>query len=298
MRTYLECIPCFFKQGIESAKILGVDRKTQKRIVDEISRVIPSFPLASSPPEMEKIIHDIIKRNLKKDVPYEKLKKKSNRVALSIYGKLKEKVKDSKDSLLTALELSIAGNIIDYGANHTVQPEKEVFRILKEENSMLNKRLFHYTDFKRRVKHSNLILLIGDNAGEIVFDRLLIEEIKTLYPAKRLVYAVREEPVINDVTIEDALFVEIDKTADIVSSGSDIPGTLLSQCDKNFIDLFNSADLIMSKGQGNFETLSHEPAPAFFLLTVKCPVVGSTLGAGIGDVILTTSKRKNRPGQN
>jgi len=154
MKTYLECIPCFFKQGIESAKILGADRKTQKRIVDEISRIIPSFPLTSSPPEMGKTIHDIIKKALKNDDPYKKLKQESNRLALDIYGKLKQKVENSEDRLLTGLELSIAGNIIDYGANHSVRVEKEVFKILAKESTMLNKRLFHYEAFKKRLDNA------------------------------------------------------------------------------------------------------------------------------------------------
>ncbi len=288
MKTYLECIPCFFRQGIESAKILGADKTTQKRIVDEISKVVPSFPLTSSPPEMGKIVHDIIKKALKADDPYKGLKHKSNRIALEIYGKLKQKVENSKDRLLTGLELSIAGNIIDYGANHGVSVEKEVFKILKEESTMLNKRHFHYASFKKKLDNAHLILFIGDNAGEIVFDKILVEEIKTLYPAKKMVYAVREKPVINDVTSKDALFVGMDKIAEIVSSGSDIPGTLLSRCSRDFVDLFHSADMIISKGQGNFETLSdgNGAVPLFFLLTVKCSVVGDKLDAKTGDIIL------------
>jgi damage-control phosphatase, subfamily I len=288
MKTYLECVPCFFKQGIESAKILGADKKIQKQIVDEIAAVIPSFPLTSSPPEMGKIIHDIIKKNLKTDDPYQGLKQTSNRVALSIYQKLKQKVDHSDDRLLTALELSIAGNIIDYGANHSVNPEKEVFKILDKERCLFKKKHFQYDVFKEKLCRSRLILFIGDNAGEIVFDKILVEEIKNLYPDRHIVYAVREKPIINDVTIQDALFVGMDKAADIVSSGSVVPGTLLSQCRQEFLDLFNSANMVISKGQGNFETLSgaNNSVPVFFLLTVKCPVVGAKLDAQIGDIIL------------
>jgi len=152
---------------------------------------------------------------------------------------------------------------------------------------MEDSKNFEYMEFRKKLKSSNLVLFIGDNAGEIVFDRILVEEIKTLYPAKKLVYAVREKPVINDVTIEDALSVEMNKTADVVSSGSDIPGTLLSHCNKEFINLFHSADMIISKGQGNFETLSREyTSSLFFLLTVKCRVVGEMLNASTGDIIL------------
>ncbi|NLG12038.1 MAG: DUF89 family protein [Elusimicrobia bacterium] len=288
MKTYLECIPCFFKQGIESAKILGATKDQQKQIVDEIAKTIPCFPLDSSPPEMGKIVHDIIKKVLKADDPYKQLKQESNQIALSIYKKLKQKVINSEDKLLTGLHLSIAGNIIDYGANHNVHPEREVLKILDSKNTILNKRHFHYLAFKKRLEKADLILFIGDNAGEIVFDKILAEEIKNLYPAKKLVYAVRETPIINDITTEDALFVGMDETAQIISSGSDIPGTLLSRCNDEFLSLFHRADIIISKGQGNFETLADKnlSVPLFFLLTVKCPVVGDKLNAKIGDFIL------------
>ena len=296
METYLECIPCFFKQGIESAKILGAGRKIQKQIVDRISGVIPSFPLEASPPEMGKIVHDIIKEILGREDPYLELKKKSNQLALAIYEKLRKKVRNSADRLLTGLELSTAGNIIDYGANHGVQPAKEVLKILERKIGVQDEKKFQYAEFKNKLKNSSMVLFLGDNAGEIVFDRLFIEEIKNLYPSKKIVYAVRETPVINDITAEDAFFVGMDKVADIVSSGSVIPGTLLSMCSERFVDLFNKADMVISKGQGNFETLygANNSPDLFFLLTVKCGVVGKKFNAEPGDIILKKDRSSGR----
>ncbi len=286
MKTYLDCIPCFFKQGLASARILGTDEKVQKRIMDNIAEAIPSFHLTSSPPEMGKIVHNIIKDALQKDDPYRELKQRSNSLVLSLYGKMKKEIDSSDDRLLSGLTLSIVGNIIDYGANHTLQPEKEIAEISRRRVNKENGPNFQYTSFKKSLERARLILFIGDNAGEIVFDKLLIEEIRELYPDKHVVYAVREKAVINDATIEDARSVGLDRTAEVISSGSVIPGTLLHQCNEKFVSLFKNADMVISKGQGNFETLSDEPSPIFFLLTVKCGVVANMLGAETGDIIL------------
>jgi damage-control phosphatase, subfamily I len=291
MKTYLDCIPCFFKQGLASARILGTDEKTQKVIVDRIAKAVPSFPLLSTPPEMGKIIYDIIKDVIKKDDPFRGLKQKSNTLAMDVSENLKQKIQDSRDRLLTGMNLSIAGNIIDYGANHSLHLEKEIAAItVKRIKTSRNCVNFQYAKFKKRLKKAELILFIGDNAGEIAFDKLFVEEIKRLYPEKRLVYAVREEPVINDATIEDARFVGMDNITEVISSGSVIPGTSLKGCNKKFISLFKGADIIISKGQGNFETLSDEPTPIFFLLTVKCSVVAKMLNAEIGDIVLKENK--------
>jgi damage-control phosphatase, subfamily I len=295
MKTYLDCIPCFFKQGLASARILGTDEKVQKHIVDNIAKVIPSFPLLSTPPEMGKIIYDIIKDALQKDDPFRELKQKSNSLVLEIYGDMKKEIQNSSDRLLTSLNFSIAGNIIDYGANHSLKLEKEIESITRKSKKVSRNSInFQYAKFKKKLEKAGLILFIGDNAGEIALDKLFVEEIKRMYPGKRMVYAVREKPVINDATLEDARFVGLDKTVEVISSGSIIPGTSLKRCNKEFISLFKDADIIISKGQGNFETLSDEPEPIFFLLTVKCGVVAKMLNAETGDIVLKENKNGSR----
>lgn len=298
MKTYLECIPCFFKQALEASKLSGADKKTQKRILDEIALNIPKFPITSSPPEMARIIYGIIKKITGNDDPYAKIKEKSNKLALSVYPRLKKRVAHSRDKLLMAVELAIAGNIIDYGVKNSLNVKTELDRILAQENDAIRRErspIFNYRSFKRAIKNAGSILYLADNAGEVVFDRILIEEIKEADENKNIIYAVKEKPVINDALWEDARVAGIGKTTSIVSSGLNTPGTVLSLCSKKFLKIFKRADMIISKGQGNFEALSDCKRPIFFLFMAKCPVIAQDVRCRLGDVILLhKNKRVNR----
>lgn len=291
MKTYLECIPCFFKQAIEAARFAGASKRTQKKILDELSKVIPKISLDASPPEMGRTIYGLVEKLTNKNDPFKRVKKKSNRTALRLYGKLKKRMQHCRDRLLAAVELAIAGNIIDYGIQNTINVDKEIKKILSQEHRAIkgessSSRLFNYPKFKSKLRKAKTILYIGDNAGEIVFDKILIEEIKRLYKNKRIIYAVKGRPIINDALIEDAYQCEIDKMVEVVSTGLGIPGTKLSLCSKKFRKIFKKADMIISKGQGNFESLSEQKKPVCFLFVAKCPVVAKDVKCKIGDVIL------------
>ncbi|OGX17895.1 MAG: hypothetical protein A3K83_07880 [Omnitrophica WOR_2 bacterium RBG_13_44_8b] len=298
MKTYLECIPCFFNQALEAAKIAGASHRTRKRILNELARSLPKFPLTSSPPEMGKVIYGIVKKITKKEDPYLGIKEKSNKLALGIYDRLKKKINRSHNRLLMAVELAIAGNIIDYGVKNSLNVDAELKRILGEENRTIkeeNKGIFNYKHFKQTLSGAKNILYLADNTGETVFDRILIEEIKSVDKGKNIVYAVKERPVINDALMEDALTCGIDKVAKLMSSGSDAPGTILSLCSKTFLNIYEKADMIISKGQGNFEALSRTKKRIFFLFMAKCPVVAKDVGCKIGNVILLCyPKGRNR----
>jgi len=274
MKTYLECIPCFFKQALEAARLSGASRKTQKKILDAVALSMPKFPLSSSPPEMARVIHGIVKRITGKKDPYAGIKKKSNNLALRVYPKLKEKLNGKQDRLLTAVELAIAGNIIDYGVKNSIDVKEELDKILNEEHAAIRKEsksIFNYSGFKSSLDEANSILYLADNSGEVVFDRILIEEIKRKRVNVDISYAVKEKPVINDALEEDARIAGIQKYAKIISSGADTPGTVLSLCSSRFLEVYKKADMIISKGQGNFEALSDSRRPIFFLFMAKCP---------------------------
>ena len=289
MKTYLDCIPCFFKQALEAARLAGANRKVQKRILNELSKTIPEISLTSSPPEIGGVIYGLVKKLTGKKDPFKKVKDKSNRLALGVYSTLKKRVSHSNDGLLKAVELAIAGNIIDYGVKNSLDVDKEIKKILSNEHKVIERessRFFNYPKFKRALRKAKTILYLADNAGETVFDRVLIEEIKRLDNDKRIIYAVKEEPIINDALIEDAYRCGIDKTADIISSGLNVPGTVLSLCSTEFLKIYKNADMIISKGQGNFEALSEHKKHVFFLFMAKCPVVAKDIGCELGDVIL------------
>jgi len=176
MKTYLDCIPCFFKQILEAARMAGADEQTQRKALDELAKVMPGIPLTYSPPETGKIVYDLLKNIIKKDDPYLKVKEKSNRLAKNIYGKLKKKISRSHDRLLTAVELAIAGNIIDYGVKNTLNVDVELKRILNEENKAIkrgNKANFNYVKFRHILNEAGNILYLADNAGEV---RMLREQ--------------------------------------------------------------------------------------------------------------------------
>jgi len=295
MKTYFECIPCFFKQALEAAKLSGADKKTQKKILDKVALSLPDFPLSASPPEMARIIHGIIRKITGRRDPYLNIKEKSNNLALKAYPRLKEKMSRSKDKLLTAVELAIAGNIIDYGVKNSINVREELDKILKKENLAIKKegtRIFNYKGFKRAIARSDNILYLADNAGEVVFDRILIEQIKKKKKGMDITYAVKEMPVINDALERDARVAGIQEYAAIISSGADTPGTVLSRCSREFVKLYRRAGMVISKGQGNFEALSNSKRQIFFLFMAKCPVVAGHVKCKMGDIVLMFSNPK------
>lgn len=288
MRTYLGCIPCFYRQALEAARLTGADEIVQKKIINELSQSIPNFPLKESPPEMGKIIYALIRKIIGVKDPFKEIKENSNKMALSLYPELKQEISNSEDRLFTAIKLSIAGNVIDYGVKNSLNVEEEINKIFNKDcksDYENNKIVFRYQEFREILSKVNHVIYLADNAGEVVFDRLLIEElIEEL--GKQVIYVVREKPVINDALMEDAIFCGINKVAKVISSGSDVPETILKYCFPEFIELYQKAELIISKGQGNYESLSEEDKSVFFLFKVKCPVIAKDIGCEVGDMVL------------
>ncbi|MBN1697142.1 MAG: DUF89 family protein [Spirochaetales bacterium] len=289
MKTYLDCIPCFFRQTIEACRMIGLSDGAVKRILDEVARHIPEIELEDSPPVMGSIIHRIIREETNNPDPYKHIKKKSNDLVLSLYPLLKKKVENSQDRILEAVEIAIAGNIIDYGALFRLDLHAEIDAIINMEDAGIKNedpRFFAYRDFIASLERAKTILYCADNAGEIVCDRILIEEIHAAFPATRIVCAVRGGPIINDCLVSDAVEAGIDKTARVIANGVDAPGTLLGACSKEFLDAWRVSDMIISKGQGNFESLAGNEGNIFFMFIVKCGVLAADIGCRIRDVIL------------
>ena len=284
MHTYLDCLPCFLKQTLEAARIAGVDEAVQKKLLNKVLKEITRFPLTASPPEMGRIIYRLVREISGKDDPFKEIKKRSNQLALNLYPKLKKRVRNSEDKLLAAVELAIAGNVIDYGVKNSLDIEKELEEILGEDFPSANKKIFEFEEFRNDLEGVSSLLYLADNAGEIVFDKILIEELKELN--KEIVFALRNEPVINDALKEDAYDCGIDKYARIVSNGSDAPGTILKFCSDEFLKLYQNAEMVISKGQGNFEALSTEKGRIYFLFKVKCPVLAKDIGCELGSMVL------------
>jgi len=276
MKTYLDCIPCFFRQALFAARLVLKDEHQIKCIMDEVGRLLPHIPMNSSPPETGRQVYRIVHQATGNHDPFKSLKDESIDRASRLYPDLKRMVQGADDPLEMAVRLAIAGNVIDFGANPGFQLEKDVKEIAAVEPT-----LNHYILFSKMLAEAQTVFFLGDNAGETVFDKLLIETMK-----RPVVYAVRGEPIINDATLEDAQKSGLGEVAEVISSGCDAPGFILKRCSKEFRRHFETADLIISKGQGNRESLSSERRPIFFLLKAKCSVVAEELGVTTGDTVI------------
>ncbi|MBN1614173.1 MAG: DUF89 family protein [Deltaproteobacteria bacterium] len=276
MKTYLDCFPCFLQQALRIGRIATEDEHKIKRLLDEIGMMLKDIPVENTPPETAMLIYQKVGEIIGNADPYKEIKNETTRKALSLYPALKKKVEDSPDRLMTAIRVSVAGNVIDFGAPRDFDIEKDIADILIRDFAICD-----YRKFVSYLNRTDKILFIGDNAGECVFDRILIEELK-----KPVVYAVRDIPVINDATYDDAVQAGIDKVATIISSGTKAPGTVLKTCSEKFRALYDRSDFIISKGQGNYEALSNGNRPMFFLLKAKCPVIAKHIGVQDGAIVL------------
>ncbi|MDY6971655.1 MAG: ARMT1-like domain-containing protein [Thermodesulfobacteriota bacterium] len=281
MKTYLDCLPCFLSQALKVARMITDDQEVHREILARVMGELSHLSLEASPPEIAQTVYSLIKRITRNGDPYQEAKKEQNELALDLYPSFKETIARSEDPLFLSLKLAIAGNIIDLGVRKKIDDIKE------EIYSTLNAPLAvnHYSQFKRALDQSGSLLYLGDNAGEIVFDKILIEEIGKVKKIK-VFFVVRGSPIINDATLEDAERVGMGAVAEVVSNGFDAPATLLSRSSPEISKLFSRADMVISKGQGNYESLSDENAKIFFLLKAKCAVVARDLGVNEGDAIL------------
>ena len=280
MKARLECIPCLLKQSLNATRVVTDDQAVQEKVLKSVMVELLDAPLDSSPPLIARTIYSIVDAITGRDDPYKSLKMEYNRIAMGMYPDLKDIVDKSDDRLFTAVKLAIAGNIIDFGADIQFDVEETIRDVLTKKFAIND-----YPLFVESLEDSENILYLADNAGEVGFDRILIEEI---IDYADVVYAVKNKPIINDATIEDAIFCGIDSIAKIVTT-SDTPGTILERCDPEFVEIYRSADVIISKGQGNYETLSEEAGNIFFMLLAKCPVIAADLGVGIGDAVLLSA---------
>jgi damage-control phosphatase, subfamily I len=284
MRIYLDCIGCFVRQGLDAARLATDDEQIHEKVVRQILRLATDLDMSQSPPVIGQQIHRLIRDLVGNADPYSRVKKKFNSLALKLYPNLRDQIIGSNDQLETAIRLAIAGNIIDFGVKSSIS-ELEVKKTIRDSlNGQLDPE--QVEGFKNAVMEAERILYLADNAGEIVFDHLLIEQM----PIEKVTVVVRGSPIINDVTLEDANVVGLDRIVEVIDNGSDGPGTILETCSQEFLDRFAQADLIIAKGQGNYETLSGVDKNIYFLLKAKCPVIADDIGCNVGEMILHNNR--------
>jgi uncharacterized protein with ATP-grasp and redox domains len=282
MRASLECIPCLIRQSLDASKLVVKDPELQNVIMKKVLRSASEFDMTLTPPEMAQKIHRIIKAETGCDDLYFEIKKNCTNLALEISKDID--INDSAHPFEKAVRYAIAGNIIDFGVKSTCSKEfiKESFDKAEhvDIDTIMIQKLYD------EIAEAQTVLVLADNAGEAVFDKLLIEA----FPGDaKVFYAVKGAPILNDVTQYEAEQSEIDSVATIISNGVDVPGTSLSQCTPEFLDLFNNADVIIAKGQGNFESLNEDNRKVYFLFQVKCSVIADHYDYNQGDWLVTNT---------
>ena len=279
MRVYLDCVPCFLRQALEAVRLASQDLSIQEKAIRVILQKLSKISWNTSPPHIGREIHTLIKEVTGNPDPYLPLKKRFNQLAINLYPMLEKKVKTANDPFGTAVRLSLAGNMIDFGARpgEKIDIEKEIDGALK---APLDKQALE--KFKKAVTQAQNILFLGDNAGEVVFDKLLVQEIGP----QKITYVVKKKPIINDATLEDAEIVNLTDVVKVIDNGTDFPGTVLSACSKTFINIYEKADLVIAKGQGNYETLNDVKKTIVFLLKIKCPVIAKDIKRNVGDLVI------------
>lgn len=283
MKTHPECIPCAFNQIIKMGRLLNISEEIILDIMRDFSRILKDIDFSKPPVVMAREIKKIILEKTGVEDPFYRMKREENKLALSLLPELRRLVEESDDELIQAIRIAIAGNILDA----VVERGGELEEVLKKSLEM-EFAVFDYGDFKRELNETDTILYISDNAGEIVFDRVLIEVLKKL--GKKVIVAVRGEPILNDATLEDAREAGIHEVAELITTGSPYPGTFLNSVSKEFLEIYRNTKLKIAKGQGNFETLSSENGGLYFLFMVKCPVIAKELGVPTGSIILMKSR--------
>jgi damage-control phosphatase, subfamily I len=279
MKANLDCIPCFVRQAVEAARFLELDEEAATALMRRTLELALELDWTLPPPLMGRDVHRAIREVTGSDDPYLPAKLEATETALTLLPEIESQVRSAADPFLAAVKLAIAGNIIDLGVHN--HHEIDVPRALRE-------ALDHPIDeaavgeLRSTIAAARSVLFLADNAGEIVFDRPLLE----LIGAEKLTVVVRGAPIINDATLDDARRSGLTSRYRVIDNGAATPGTWLEECSAEFTAEFDRAELVIAKGQGNFESLSDGPREVFFLFLAKCLAVASEVGVPKGTFVV------------
>jgi len=283
MKTFFDCIPCLIRQALASVRLVTADERVHEQVLREVLQAASRMDLRQPPAAMSQVVHRRIRGLCQNGDPYRLSKARFNRLALDLLPAFRHRLEEAPDPWDAAVRLAIAGNVMDLAVKGGLSEAQ----IRDSIDQSLNESLDGSTsEFAAAVADARDILYLTDNAGEIVFDRLLIEQM----PREKVTVAVRGSPVINDATLEDAEQAGLTRLVQVIDNGSDAPGTLLRDCSETFQRHFAGADLIIAKGQGNYETLRESSKRIYFLLRVKCPVIARDIGCLVGRMVLRSSR--------
>lgn len=290
MKCRLACYPCIVRQSLSALRLSTQDAALQQRALDELMRRMRGLDLSRTPSYVSRLSYDVAREMTGVKDPYAAAKRETNTLALALLPALRSKIAAAADPLHMAIKAALSGNVIDMGIGHAFDIERDAMRITDGPIT-----LDDYNSFAKMLKGCRKLLYVCDNAGEIALDILLIEQLKQRCDVTA---SVKSGPIINDATMEDARAVGLTNLVRVIETGSDYIGVEWEHTGAEFRDAFNSADLVLAKGQGNFETLDGRPEEIFFLLKAKCPEVAAEIGVKNGDTVFMRSRGRRKRVQN
>ncbi len=282
MKTEKECLACFYKQIVRVSNVLNLSKEETKKLSKDFSNEFDNINMDETPAYNGRIIYDYLYKKTGIRDPYKEIKEKSIKEAKQYIEQLEEIIENANNRLKTSLIISAAGNMIDFGVDKIFS-----FNEILDSINHMHFALDDFDKFENEIEHAQTGIIIADNAGESVFDLFLLKELSKKI---KMYYAVRSGPIINDITYNEAIMSGNDKYAEIIDSGCDAPGFIENEASENMKDILNKADIIISKGQGNFESLSGSALDIYFLLTIKCDIVAKYTHLHIGDKIFTKKR--------
>lgn len=275
MHIQHECIPCLASQIVRTVHLVTDDLALQDRMLKELLGILSDFESGKSAPEHTARMQKRLNELSGGIDPYKEAKKRLNLLARNLMPDLERQMTQSRDPLGFAVRCVVAANAMDLGLKNEVSPEEVTASMQRAIHEPLHGDL---EGFRSAVNRAKTILYLTDNTGEVVIDKLLLTQLE----GKDVTVVTRGGAILNDALLEDAHFAGLDKLFPVMDSGLAVPGTVLSQSSSTLQALWQKVDLIISKGQGNFETLGETPGPIWFLFQVKCPPVATLTGYALG----------------
>ena len=284
MAFNFNCLGCNINQVIKISNVLNLSRNDEEKIIRDILGYLSIANYSKCNPEIMGEIWEIICSSINNNNPYKSIKNHYNTEMAKMYNEIITIIEKSNDKFFTCLKIAITGNLIDFAAKHVFKIEDLKEKINDSKNIQL--AIDHSMRLYQKLKQAESLLYLGDNCGEIVLDKIFMEYIKKEFPGIKIFYGVRGKPIVNDVIREDALMINMNSVAEVIDNSDGSLGTVIKRTSEQFKRIFYTADIIISKGQGNYESLlTIDRGGIFFLFMVKCEPVAETLGVDIMSVI-------------
>ena len=280
MKVSLECAHCLLERAINQVRLATDDPELQMRVITEMTKFLGANFNSESVPSNIGTDRDLIVQRMTGKDPYADLKRESNVMALNILPELIQLVDEANDPhsmFRTATLIAAAANAIEFDVSGREFSLDELRHILDNVESDL--AVDQVDEFRKLCENASEVIFLHDNAGEVVLDMILIREIKRLGP--KVIAVVKGGPILNDATMIDAEEVNLlDYADEVIDTGAPAIGVNLERNSKEFLDIFHSAELIVAKGMGNFESLTEfDPeAPTVHIMRTKCIPVAKHVG--------------------